>query len=151
MWQTRWSVMLLCDQVFNTDWNISSQSLSIEVSRLFRSTSSVVSWEGEGVSAGSVVQRFAGGGAVPVKSLDTPQTFGWCCSCCDEEDRGGPGSEEPGRCTEVRGCSAQTTDTWPPLSAASPPSSGRHFPSPGSHSPGNTKGGDVRAELLYLL
>lgn len=97
-----------------------------------------------------MVQRFAGGGAVPVKSLDTPQTFGWCCNCCDEEDTGGPGSEEPGRCTEVRGCSAQTTDTWPPLSAASPPSSGRHSPSPGSHSPGKKRREGMLEQSCYI-
>lgn len=70
------------------------------------------------VSAGSVVQWCAGGG-----------------SCCDEEGRGGQGSEGSGRCKEVRGCSAQTTDIWPPQSAASLPSSGRRSPSLGSHSP----------------
>lgn len=107
---------------------MSSQS-SIEVSLLFHSTSSAASVVSQ-VSAGSV--WCAGGG-----------------SCCDEEGRGCRGSEEPGRCTEVHGCSAQMSDTWPPLSAASPPSLGLRSPSPGSHSPGNTQTGCVSTEMSF--
>lgn len=138
VWQTYQPVMLLLDQFWtmaNIHGHISSLSLSIEVSHLFRSTSSALSWVSQ-VSAGSVVQRCAGGG-----------------SCCDEEGRGGQGSEEPGPCTEVRGCSARTTGTWPPLSAASPPSSGLRSPSQGSHSPGNVQGQSVceQERLLSVI
>lgn len=82
-----------------------------------RSTSSALSDVSQ-VSAGSVVQRCAGGGS-------------WCV----EQGRGAPASVKPGRCTEVRGCSVQRRGIWPPPSAASPPSSGQHSLSPGSRSP----------------
>lgn len=103
------------DQFFQ---HVSGQSFFFEVSLLFRSTSSAISVVSR-VSAGSV--RCAIGSR-----------------CCGEEGRGGRRSGEPGRCTGVHGCSAQKTDTWPLLSAASPPSSGLRSLSRGSRSPGNT-------------
>lgn len=104
-----------CSFWMNFDGHVSNQSFSWLRSVICLWYISVVSQ----VSAGSVVQWCAGGG-----------------SCCDEEGRGGRGSEESGLCTEVRGCSTRMTDTWPPQSAASPPSSEQRSPSLGCHSPG---------------
>lgn len=70
------------------------------------------------VSAGSVVLGCAG-----------------CGSCYGALGRGARGSERSGPCTAARDCSAPTTGTWPPPSAASPPSAGRRSLSPGSRSP----------------